>query len=136
MDYLSLTSGYINLLGFCFFPFPSYYSVECQTKSLSNLCVRFAMFPIFLAILKFFTIQRMNFKIRILNIVLSPFHCLYFLLHSADNSMKSIHTMNTKVIINSTGHSTWFASTSLKASCKINVRYFPFDEQICYLILG
>ncbi len=31
---------------------PDVYSVECQTKSLSNLCVRFIMFPIFLAIYK------------------------------------------------------------------------------------
>ena len=46
------TSGYINQLGFCFVLFLTYYSVECQTKSLSNLCVRFIMFPIFLAILK------------------------------------------------------------------------------------
>ncbi len=30
--------------------FLTYYSVGCQTKSLSNLCVRFAMFPVFLAI--------------------------------------------------------------------------------------
>ncbi len=44
------TSGYINHLGFCFVLFLTYYSVECQTKSLSNLCVLFIMFPIFLAI--------------------------------------------------------------------------------------
>ncbi len=44
------TSGYINQLGFRFVLFLTYYSVECQTKSLSNLCVRFAMLPIFLAI--------------------------------------------------------------------------------------
>ncbi len=30
----------------------TYFSVECQMKSLSNLCVRFIMFPIFLSILK------------------------------------------------------------------------------------
>ncbi len=52
------TSGYINQLGFCFVIFLTYYSVGCQTKSLSNLSVRFIMFTIFLAILKFCTIQR------------------------------------------------------------------------------
>ncbi len=31
--------------------FLTYYSVECQTKSLSNPCGRFAIFPVFLAIL-------------------------------------------------------------------------------------
>ncbi len=46
------TSEYINQLGFCFVLFLTYYSVECQTNSLSNLCFRFAMLPIFLAILK------------------------------------------------------------------------------------
>ncbi len=32
---------------------------ECQTKSLSSPCVRFAMFPLFLAISNFCTIQRL-----------------------------------------------------------------------------
>ncbi len=40
----------------------TYYSVECQTKSLSYLCVLFAMFPVFLAILKFCTIQRLFYS--------------------------------------------------------------------------
>ncbi len=52
---------WVHKLSFCFVLFLTYYSVECQTKSLINLCVRFAMFPIFLAILKFCTIQRMFF---------------------------------------------------------------------------
>ena len=53
-----------NQLGFCFVLFLTYYSVECQTKSLSNLCFRFAMLPIFLAILKFCTIQRLFYYFR------------------------------------------------------------------------
>ncbi len=43
---------YVGFLGFCFVLVLTYYSVECQTKSLSNLCVRFIMVPIFLAINK------------------------------------------------------------------------------------
>ena len=43
----------------CFVLFLAYYSVQCQTKSFSNPCIRFAMFPMFLAISKFFTIKRM-----------------------------------------------------------------------------
>ena len=39
-----------NQLGFCFVLFLAYYSVQGQTKSLSNPCVRFIMFSIFLAI--------------------------------------------------------------------------------------
>ncbi len=55
------TSGYTNLLGFNVVLFLMYYSVECQTKSLNNPCVRFTMSPIFLAILKFFTIQILSY---------------------------------------------------------------------------
>ncbi len=58
------TSGYINQLGFFFVLFLMNYSVECQMKSLSNLCVRFAMFPIFLAIM-YVRIIRQTLKIVI-----------------------------------------------------------------------
>eukprot|EP00794_Sanderia_malayensis_P016062 gene16062-17685_t len=67
------------------------------------------------------------------SLVWTPVLLLY---NNADNSMKSIHTMKTKVIANSSGFNTWFASTSIKASCTINVKYFPFDKQICYLNFG
>ncbi len=54
------TSGYINQSGFCFVFFKTYYSVECQTKSLSNLCVRFIMIPIFLATHTLAKIEKMG----------------------------------------------------------------------------
>ena len=50
--------------------------------------------------------------------------------------MGNLKTLKTKVIVNNTGYNTWFASTSMKASCKINVKYFPFDQQICRLTFG
>eukprot|EP00795_Rhopilema_esculentum_P010329 gene10329-19027_t len=65
--------------------------------------------------------------------VWTPVLMLY---NNADNKMTSLKASNTKVIVNSSGYSTWFAATSMKASCKINVKYFPFDQQLCHLKFG
>ncbi|XP_048587538.1 neuronal acetylcholine receptor subunit alpha-7 isoform X2 [Nematostella vectensis] len=42
----------------------------------------------------------------------------------------------TKVVINSNGTVNWFAATQFLFSCKINIRWFPFDEQYCYMTFG
>jgi len=42
----------------------------------------------------------------------------------------------TKVVIESDGTVTWFAATQFISSCKQNIRFFPFDEQHCYLKFG
>ena len=42
----------------------------------------------------------------------------------------------TKVVIDSNGTITWFAATQFTSSCKLNIRFFPFDEQHCYLKFG
>ncbi|XP_068725040.1 neuronal acetylcholine receptor subunit alpha-7-like isoform X1 [Montipora capricornis] len=42
----------------------------------------------------------------------------------------------TKVVIDSNGTVTWFAATQFTSSCKLNIRFFPFDEQHCYLKFG
>ncbi len=60
--------GTAESVRFLFHSLSAGYSVECQTTSCSNSCVCFAMFPIFLVILKFCDIQRLisenlNFKI-------------------------------------------------------------------------
>ena len=39
----------------------------------------------------------------------------------------------TKVILDSQGNHTWFAAVSFKSSCKFDVRYFPFDEQVNFV---
>ncbi|XP_020610882.1 neuronal acetylcholine receptor subunit alpha-3-like [Orbicella faveolata] len=44
--------------------------------------------------------------------------------------------MKTKIKVNHNGTNTWLAPTILQSSCKINVRYFPFDEQACSLKFG
>ncbi|XP_015764891.1 PREDICTED: acetylcholine receptor subunit beta-type acr-2-like [Acropora digitifera] len=38
--------------------------------------------------------------------------------------------MQTKIKVDYNGTNRWLAPSILKSSCKINVRYFPFDEQI------
>ncbi len=40
---ISIRIWVYNQLGFCVVLFLTYYSVECQTKSLSNPCIRFTM---------------------------------------------------------------------------------------------
>lgn len=38
--------------------------------------------------------------------------------------------MKTKIKVRHDGKNTWLAPTILQSSCKINVHYFPFDEQV------
>ncbi|XP_068698594.1 acetylcholine receptor subunit alpha-1-B-like [Montipora foliosa] len=44
--------------------------------------------------------------------------------------------MQTKIKVDYNGTNRWLAPSILKSSCKINVRYFPFDEQHCELKFG
>lgn len=41
--------------------------------------------------------------------------------------------MNNPLLITSHGTVRWLAPIILKSSCKLSVRYFPFDEQFCRL---
>lgn len=46
------------------------------------------------------------------------------------------YLFDTKIIVSSDGTATWFSPNLIKSSCKINVRYFPWDMQTCYLKFG
>ncbi|XP_078377047.1 neuronal acetylcholine receptor subunit alpha-9-like [Oculina patagonica] len=46
------------------------------------------------------------------------------------------YLFDTKVIISSDGTVTWLSPNLIKSSCKINVKYFPWDMQTCYLKFG
>lgn len=46
------------------------------------------------------------------------------------------YLFDTKVIISSDGTITWLSPNLIKSSCKINVKYFPWDMQACYLKFG
>ncbi|XP_073251624.1 neuronal acetylcholine receptor subunit alpha-2-like [Porites lutea] len=56
------------------------------------------------------------------------------LLNNADTShMGEPVGMNNPLLITSHGTVRWLAPIILKSSCKLSVRYFPFDEQFCRL---
>lgn len=46
------------------------------------------------------------------------------------------YLFDTKIIVSSDGTATWLSPILIKSSCKINVKYFPWDMQTCYLKFG
>lgn len=51
--------------------------------------------------------------------------------------MKSaLDQWKTPITLNSSGYCTWMAPGVVKTSCKLDVRYFPFDEQRCKIKFG
>ena len=48
----------------------------------------------------------------------------------------AIYNFDTKVVVEHDGKNSWFAPTEIKSICKIDITYFPFDEQRCPLIIG
>lgn len=46
------------------------------------------------------------------------------------------YLFDTKVIISNDGTITWLSPNLIKSSCKINVKYFPWDMQTCQLKFG
>ena len=54
-----------------------------------------------------------------------------FFSSSAEGGSKSaLDQWKTPVTIKSDGNCSWMAPGVVKTSCKLNVRYFPFDEQV------
>lgn len=47
-----------------------------------------------------------------------------------------MYNFDTKVILHHDGRNEWFAPTEIKSICKIDITFFPFDEQICLLTFG
>lgn len=39
--------------------------------------------------------------------------------------------MSTDVFVNHGGNVTWLSSAIFKSSCQMNVRFYPFDDQVC-----
>ena len=63
---------------------------------------------------------------------------LHFFPHSVneEGDHGEQYLFDTKVIVSSDGTVTWLSPNLLKSSCKINVRYFPWDTQTCKLKFG
>ena len=60
---------------------------------------------------------------------------LFCMIISADEDHDGAQDkMQTKIKVDHNGTNTWLAPSILKSSCKINVRYFPFDEQVRFRI--
>ena len=59
---------------------------------------------------------------------------MYILFYSADGEY-GITTM-TKAVLHNTGKVVWTPPAIFKSSCEIDVRYFPFDQQICFMKFG
>ncbi|ETN82576.1 Neurotransmitter-gated ion-channel ligand binding domain protein [Necator americanus] len=53
------------------------------------------------------------------------------LYNSANEDFDS--TFKSNEVVYSTGEVNWVPPGILRASCKIDITYFPFDEQLCYL---
>ena len=47
-----------------------------------------------------------------------------------------MYNFDTKVILHHDGRNEWFAPTEIKSICKIDITFFPFDEQTCLLTFG
>ena len=60
----------------------------------------------------------------------------FFFLSAAEGFTGGIEKYKTKVVIDNNGTVTWFAATQFISSCKQNIRFFPYDEQFCYLKFG
>ncbi|XP_067934083.1 acetylcholine receptor subunit alpha-like [Watersipora subatra] len=55
------------------------------------------------------------------------------------NAVEDIHEnyyMKSPVTVDYTGEVKWFPLAKLHSSCKLDIRFYPFDRQVCYLKLG
>lgn len=58
---------------------------------------------------------------------------IYLYNNADENHDGAQDKMQTKIKVDYNGTNRWLAPSILKSSCKINVRYFPFDEQVSVL---
>lgn len=47
-----------------------------------------------------------------------------------------MYKFDTKVVIDNDGKHKWYAPTQIQSICKIDITFFPFDEQHCTLVFG
>ena len=70
------------------------------------------------------------------NFFSSKYQCkkLLFIIYSADGNYEV--TIMTKAILHYSGKVTWNPPAIYKSGCEIDVEYFPFDEQNCFMKFG
>lgn len=59
---------------------------------------------------------------------------IFFFDFSADGEY--VVTTLTKAVLHHTGKVYWTPPAIFKSSCEIDVRYFPFDQQTCFMKFG
>lgn len=64
---------------------------------------------------------------------LTKFYCRFLSIQADSGEM---YKFNTKVVINYNGSCQWYAPTEVKTVCKIDISYFPFDQQRCSMVFG
>lgn len=55
---------------------------------------------------------------------------------SDSGSRGHLDTLNTRIIVNSSGYHRWLSPINFRSHCKIDVRKFPFDQQTCIVKFG
>lgn len=75
-----------------------------------------------------------SFSIFICINILSTTSIPIYLNNSADGEY--VVTTLTKAILHYTGRVIWTPPAIFKSSCEIDVRYFPFDQQTCFMKFG
>ena len=64
------------------------------------------------------------------------FHINFSVLSSADKDMDAagaLEKYKTKISLSYDGNNSWMAPAMFQSICKIDIKYFPFDEQHCYM---
>lgn len=59
--------------------------------------------------------------------------------HSADEDISfggNLDRLNFRVVLHHTGKNVWLAPVTFKSRCRIDIKYFPFDTQICKMKFG
>ena len=63
-------------------------------------------------------------------------HINFSVLSSADKDMDAagaLEKYKTKISVSYDGNNSWMAPAMFQSICKIDIKYFPFDEQHCYM---
>ena len=59
--------------------------------------------------------------------------------YSADEDISfggNLDRLNFRVVLHSSGKNVWLAPVTFKSKCRIDIKYFPFDTQICKMKFG